>query len=213
MNQILTMRTKFVEVIDDFLDESYFDFIVNDVMNDDGFPWYYSEDASYPDSVQYTVNGKMSNRQGFSNLIIENNYPVVPREEYRRVTGYRLADQIYPFALKVKSYLGAKDVLRVRADMCLNNGEETIHGPHVDYPNQHHYSSILYLNETDGNTIIFNERATDRQVQYSDMRDFTVQKVIEPKPNRLVVFDGRYIHTGCSPTKHKCRKLLNSNYR
>ena len=67
------MRTKFVEVIDDFLDESYFDFIANDVMNDDGFPWYYSEDASYPDSVQYTVNGKMSNRQGFSNLIIENN--------------------------------------------------------------------------------------------------------------------------------------------
>jgi hypothetical protein len=196
------MRTKFVEVIDDFLDKSYFDFIVNDVMSDDNFPWYYSDDASYAGSPKYTVNGTDSNRQGFSNLLVENDKP-----------NDRAADQIYPFALKVKSLLGARKVLRVRADMCLQSYDECIHGPHVDYPGQFHYSSILYLNETDGNTIIFNERDTGVQINNSELRNFTVKESIEPKPNRLVIFDGRYVHTGCSPTEHKCRKLLNSNYQ
>jgi len=196
------MRTKFVEVIDDFLDKSYFDFIVNDLMNDAYFPWYYSDDASYAGDPEYTVNGIKSNRQGFSHLLVDNDKP-----------RSKVADQIYPFALKVKSYLGAKEVMRVRADMCLQSYDGAVHGPHVDYPGKFHYSSILYLNETDGNTVIFNERDTGIQVNHSDMRNFTVKKSVEPKPNRLIVFDGRYIHTGCSPTKHKCRKLLNSNYR
>ena len=196
------MKTNFVEVIDDFLDKSYFDYIVNDLMNDDTFPWYYSSDASYAGTPDYTINGVNSNRQGFSHVLVDN-----------EKTTSRTADQIYPFALKVKSHLGASKVLRVRADMCLQSSDNTTHGPHVDYPGKFHYSSILYLNESDGNTVIFNERCPGVQVNRSNMRNFTVKESIEPKPNRLVVFDGRYIHTGCSPTEHKCRKLLNSNYQ
>jgi hypothetical protein len=35
---------------------------------------------------------------------------------------------------------------------------------------------------------------------------------VSPKANRLVLFDGSFLHTGCSPTKHKNRILINSNY-
>ena len=196
------MRTKFVEVIDDFLDKSYFDFIVNDVMSDDNFPWYYNEDSTYPNDYDYSINGKVNPNQGFFNVLVSDDK-----------THGRLGDLIYPFALKVKSYLGAKKVMRVRADMCLQNPESAIHGPHVDYPGKFHYSSILYLNETDGNTFIFNERDPGSPIDGKNINQFSVKETIQPKPNRLVVFDGRYIHTGCSPTKHKCRKLLNSNYQ
>jgi hypothetical protein len=35
---------------------------------------------------------------------------------------------------------------------------------------------------------------------------------VSPKANRLVLFDGNLLHTGSSPTKHKNRILINSNY-
>ena len=196
------MRTNFVDVIDDFLDESYFDFIVNEVMGDDNFPWYYSEDSTYRNTKTYSVNGEVKSTQGFSNVLVVDDK-----------THGRLGDLVYPFALKVKSYLGAKKILRVRADMCLQNPQGAVHGPHVDYPGKFHYSSILYLNETDGNTFIFNERDPGSQVDGKNISHFSIKETIQPKPNRLVVFDGRYIHSGCSPKEHKCRKLLNSNYQ
>ena len=37
-------------------------------------------------------------------------------------------------------------------------------------------------------------------------------KSIEIAGNRLVLFDGDLLHTGSSPTKHKNRILINSNY-
>jgi|TARA_B100001094_G_scaffold332524_1_gene405017 hypothetical protein len=196
------MKTKFVEIIDDFLDKSYFDYIANKVMCDDTFPWYYSDDSTYHSSKKFSINGDEKFTQGFSNLLINNDKSTCP-----------LGDLIYPFALKVKSYLGAREVLRVRADMCMQNPEGATHGPHVDYPGQFHYSAILYINQTDGNTHIFNERDSGTQVDGDNINSFTIKESIEPKPNRLVVFDGRYIHSGCSPRDHKCRKLLNSNYK
>lgn len=202
MNLILPMRTKFVEVIDDFLDKSYFDYIVNTVMCEDTFPWYYSDDSTYPDAYDYSVNGTTTPTQGFSHVLVKNDK-----------TTSRAGDLVYPLALKIKSYLGAKEVIRLRADLTLQNPLGAVHGPHVDYPGEFHYSSILYLNETDGNTIIFNERDTGTQVNGKNISHFTVKETIQPKPNRLVVFDGRYIHSGCSPIEYKCRKLLNSNYR
>jgi hypothetical protein len=36
-------------------------------------------------------------------------------------------------------------------------------------------------------------------------------KKIKPKENRLLVFDGSYLHTGCSPAKYKNRVIINTD--
>ena len=78
--------------------------------------------------------------------------------------------------------------------------EEFIHPAHVDYsfPNT---ATIYYVNDTDGDTIIYGQ---DR---------LEIKERVSPKANRLVIFDGDISHTGCSPTQHKTRILLNSNFR
>jgi hypothetical protein len=196
------MMTDFVEIIDNFLEKSYFNYIVNEVIGDSIFPWYYAEDSSSCGNNVYTMNGKsISNAYGFSTKLVNEEGPL----------NY-LGDRVYPFALKVKDLLRANNVLRVRADMCMYDPSEKVHAPHVDFPGQHHYSSILYLNETDGDTFIFNEKDPGVQINKSAMRNFTIKETISPKPNRLLIFDGSYVHTGSSPSRHKSRKLLNSNY-
>ena len=76
--------------------------------------------------------------------------------------------------------------------------ENTLHIPHRDM-NINHYVSILYCNDADGDTIIYNE--TCKQENY------TIQKKISPVKNRLVFFDGSYYHTGHSPSKNNYRIL------
>ena len=101
------------------------------------------------------------------------------------------------------------NIFRSRLDMTVNRGNSIVLDPHIDnlFP---HISSILYINDSDGNTIIYNQKYND----YDKFnQQLTVQKEIEPRANRLLIFDGMYIHTGCTPSKHNRRILINSNFK
>ena len=66
------------------------------------------------------------------------------------------------------------------------------------------------MNDSDGPTVIFNEKYEGSTE--IDQSKLTVQKEIEPKANRLLIFDGHYLHTGHTPAHHNNRVLLNSNF-
>ena len=104
---------------------------------------------------------------------------------------------------------GSKDIFRSRLDMTVNRGESIVLDPHVDFffP---HISSILYINNSDGNTIIYNQKYNDHD-KYD--QKLIVKEEIEPVANRLLIFDGLFIHTGCTPSKNNRRILINSNFR
>ena len=61
-------------------------------------------------------------------------------------------------------------------------------------------SCIYYVNESDGNTLL-----KDPVEGHGFMQ-------VEPKANRLLVFDGSIEHTGHSPSEHKQRILINANF-
>ena len=100
--------------------------------------------------------------------------------------------------------------------------------PHVDNPIPH-YSTILYLNESDGNTVIFDaeSRPDEGEVFYSQGRkyDFTESGVIdydaidwdnnplpikyecEPEFGKMLIFNGKYLHTIRPPSPGKLRVI------
>ena len=98
-------------------------------------------------------------------------------------------------------------IWRARADMVTWSKEDFIHPAHIDFPFPNK-ASVLYVNESDGDTILYNVKRTD-VATYKDLKEYDR---VSPKTNRLVIFDGDLLHTGCSPTKHKNRILINSNY-
>ena len=85
------------------------------------------------------------------------------------------------------------EIVRARADMTMYSPEVYKHKTHVDYEFPT-IAAVYYVNDSDGKT-----ECLDQQV--------------EPKANRLVVFPGDIPHTGHSPSKHKTRIIINSNYR
>jgi hypothetical protein len=87
--------------------------------------------------------------------------------------------------------------------MTLRAPEKTMHTPHTDQ-NYPHMSCILYLIDSDGDTVIYNED--------KGAKELTILHSVEPRKNRLVIFDGDKMHTGHSPLHHPNRILANFNF-
>ena len=98
-------------------------------------------------------------------------------------------------------------VLRARADMVTWSRENFIHQPHIDFAVSN-IATVFYINDSDGDTILYNIKPDDVPKD-KELKEYDR---ISPKANRLVMFDGDLLHTGCSPTKHRNRILINSNY-
>jgi len=109
----------------------------------------------------------------------------------------------------MKNGIGCENILRSRLDMTVYTPGGMRCDPHVDSPYPH-VATIFYLNDSDGNTVIFNEKF-EGDPNFDESK-LTIQREIEPKANRLLIFNGHYIHTGHVPAKHNNRVILNSNF-
>jgi hypothetical protein len=78
--------------------------------------------------------------------------------------------------------------------------------PHIDY-HFPHKTFILYMNETDGDTFVFNEVYANE-----DLTEFTIKERINPVENRAVILDGYQYHTASNPINHDTRVIININY-
>ena len=71
----------------------------------------------------------------------------------------------------------------------------------------------MYFNDSDGDTIVYNEQSPTVKIPNETLTNLTEKKRISPRENRLLIFDGSFIHTGHSPTNHRRRILLNCNFK
>ena len=148
---------------------------------------YYISNISLPVAHQIT---NTNNEYGFTHTFY--------KDSYLRDSWY--ATFIKPMLLNLKDTVNCDYILRSRADMVMWSFEDFIHPPHVDF-DYSNVATILYINDTDGDTILYNQKHPSE-----------IKERVNPKANRLVIFDGGVLHTGCSPTKHKNRILINSNF-
>ena len=105
---------------------------------------------------------------------------------------------------------GQIDFVRIRASLKTHKKgftEQHYNLPHVDY-HFPHKSVVYYVNESDGDTWMFNEEFK----QFPEPDIFTVKQRITPKPNRLIIFDGLCYHTASNPINNDSRMIININY-
>jgi hypothetical protein len=90
-------------------------------------------------------------------------------------------------------------------------------GAHVDTDTKH-MTAILYINDSDGATIIYKNKyvpflnESSASFKTRNGSKFEIKDTIEPKENRMVVFDGLHFHAGTLPVTTPKRILLNINY-
>ena len=193
-----------MKIIDNFLSETYFKNI-SELMSGGNFKWrYYDIKKSFGRSSKSKFN-----EYGFSYVLSRPtlpNFSSIAHEEIDPVLPF-----IQPLLYQILDATDCDFILRARADMVTWSGKEDyIYQPHIDFPFPN-TAAVFYVNESDGDTIFYNIKPEQSSpVQY--YQNLEEYERVSPKVNRLVLFDGDSLHTGCSPTKHKNRILINSNF-
>ena len=193
-----------IQVVDNFVDDEYYDQLQTTVTGN-WQSWFYQSNIV----GEFWGPAKLG-KHGFNCWVIEQPNTFV--DKY-------VAGLLTPLFSKMTAFCECETILRSRLDMTLYEAFNNKCYPHID-DIQPHIATIYYFNDSDGNTVIYNERYDGENGEYSSkaiqergLEDkLTVQQEIEPKANRMVAFDGLYIHTGSVPDKHNTRVILNSNF-
>jgi hypothetical protein len=102
-------------------------------------------------------------------------------------------------------------LLRIRVGLYQRTMIEADHHPHVDFY-QPHYNALYYVNDADGDTILYNETFEDvtkaMLPAYTAQRRFTVAKRIAPRRGKMIGFDGGQYHASTNPTQASHRIVI-----
>jgi hypothetical protein len=113
------------------------------------------------------------------------------------------------FSFCDKAGVPFKTLLRIRLGL-FPQGAPGVphHNPHVDFYLPH-YNALYYVNDSDGDTVIFNETfdevSLERSVEYTRDDKFTTARRIPPKKGRMIGFDGRRYHASMHPVQSSHR--------
>lgn len=177
-----------IEVIDDFLPKFIFDRVSN-MVQDTNFVWNCVPASYTTDKSSAFVHNV-------------NNFPPGEVSELSVVVALYICEK----------YNMHIDQLRIiRYGLAHREQQYTIHTPHIDSL-EPHMVALLYLNESDGDTILYKERYTNGLSPFRTVDELEVDKRVSPKPNRLVFFDGRIYHSSSTPTNNQLRYALNFNF-
>lgn len=188
------------KVVDNFLPLLYHKQLQS-VLCGPEHPWYFQSNIT---SEQEGVIGGF----GLNAWVIRYDYP---NEIAKGHGASSISEMIMPLCLTIQEFIGAKSIAKVRCDMTLYNPNVHKHQPHIDIGNTPHIAAVYYVNDSDGNTVLYKQRSeVDDPSTFPKQLDVLTE--VEPKANRLLVFEGSLIHTGHSPSKNNNRVIINSDY-
>jgi len=190
------------EIIDDLIPTINVNKIENILLSHD-FPWYLNK-CVVDKSLQYesflkdkkTVDSIQFTHIFFSNDCIKSN----------------LFHLVEPFSFLLKKHTG-KDhpnkLLRVKANLLTKNElypDDCYNYPHTDSNSIPGESLLYYVNQSDGDTFLFNEK------RGTNFDDLTLNRRISPKKGSCLYFDSDYFHASSCPKNSDVRVVINFLY-
>lgn len=189
MQQIL--NNSLYAVLDDVIPQSLQKEIYDTLDNKVGeFDWYYY-DETIPVDSNHNINNTIDTGQFVHIFFIKQNSDTYMSRHLHLVN--KIVDEVFN-----KYKITGPVVTRAKANFLLNNRgthKNSHSGVHVDLDTPHTVF-LYYVNDSDGDTFLFNE-------------DGTLQKRIQPQQGRLLVFNGKVLHASANPIKSTKRWVIN----
>jgi hypothetical protein len=183
-----------MEIIENFLPKPYHDKLYSVLMGQT-FPWFYNHGTAYlnDDGGSKLDSNTLDVKQFTHAFYKENQY-----SNY-----YNL---IHPIIILLEQKFDREfesRLIRAKANLMIkhsNYPKDFYTIPHKDHLGEIE-SFLYYVNDSDGDTLIFNEK--DRE------STLTVNSRISPVHGKSVLFDSSYFHSSTPPTEHNERVVLN----
>ena len=175
-----------IKVFKNFLSSNRADIIEKDLLGPN-FEWYWNETTSHTgEELKFKTKNTRDTGQ-FIHKIMMTDF------ESRLYEGFK----------KVFDKISYHNMVRIKCNLNLNvtGYKKTYHQPiHSDVDEKGYKSLIYYINDSDGDTIFFNDKLKEI-------------KRVNPKKGRAVIFDSQILHCGCNPIKQQQRGVINFIYK
>lgn len=190
-------------IIDNLLNKNESN-LVEKILYDSSFPWFLSVDRDNKNNI-YTLPFKLLKKFNSNTNVVDKGQFV--HTFYYTKNNVLVENSSYKDTpLKIISNLMNKinkkniTILRAKANLILESKYYTKNSygvPHKD-TEEDHYVLIYYVNDCDGDTILFN-------------KDNSIFKKISPKKGRGLFFKGNITHAGGHPVDSQTRCVINFN--
>lgn len=196
-----------LQVIDNFLDPKDFENLAT-IISSPKFPWFYIDTVSLPPQDGTLINDPLAvETAGLSHVMYDKEWDV-------KSFSYKYFETFFK-KIETELALNESQMIRARASLKwpkVGFTSDNYNLPHVDYYFPHE-TLIFYVNDSDGDTFIFNEWFTyTGQGQGIASEKYTIENRISPRANRLVWIDGLHYHTASNPISSNKRIILNINF-
>ena len=185
-------------VIDDFISLGYQEKIKQELIGlDNNFPWHYTEDVT--GAGDYDSQHRPALGHQYVEFDDDNDISEITSVYHHLFT---------PLLGKACQYLKMPEteVIQGRSflQFPLKNIDTSVEDtPHIDLDEgEEHIVVLYYVIDSDGDTIIYNER--------TQSLTYTEKQRVTPKQGRVVIFEGGQYHTAQQPTKGT-RCIVNYN--
>jgi hypothetical protein len=165
---------------------------------------------NFSDEIARSASAFKDSHPGFGHMayLADENEPVVsPMSSL-------LLPILFVFCDKAK--IEYRALLRIRVGLFTRTiGDAKHHNPHVDY-GEPHRTAVYYVNDADGDTVIFDQTFDDVSVEasarYANENRFTIRRSIAPRKGKMICFDGRHYHASAYPTTASKRIAVTFNF-
>ena len=211
-------------IFDNFIDKEYQEKIKKELLGSEdniykGFPWFYIEDvtSAYDEDSQHRC-GLAHNYVDLPDELIKFDLSTSILKQRRKLLGKVISDYhelFVPMLQRVGFKLGLSDVQVLQGRSFLQfpiNTDGTVDSPHIDIYDGNEGKvdfivALYYVVDSDGDTIIYNEKDRDPEGKY------TIKQTVTPKQGRMVIFDGGLYHAARQPINSNTRCIVNYNLR
>lgn len=186
--------------IDDVIPEALQNTIESILLGKD-FPWFLHKNTVY-----YVAGGNNSD------LYWDKNTKDAPQFVHGIVKNECQTSEYWSVIRPLLYFLIAKTnkelmVNRCKANLNYPNGgfaTNQYYAPHKDPANPGEYTAIYYVNDCDGDTLLFKEPES-----HDFDGEYEVIKRVSPKKGRVVFFPANIVHCGTPPKNSESRCLIN----
>jgi hypothetical protein len=195
-NPPTTARAPDIVEFDDLIPLAYQDQIEAEVRSD-RMAWFFSEESAR------RVSGVDASYTGFSHLVYHIDGGLAAPSSMTAL----LLPLLYLYCDRARRPFNT--LLRIRLGLFPRTLIDVPHhNPHVDFY-QPHQAAIYYVNDSDGDTVLFNETSDEvsleQSLRYTKEERFTVAARVSPKKGRICGFDGKRYHASMHPQKSSSR--------
>lgn len=196
-----------MQIVDNALPPAIFSKLKRTV-EDPTFPWYYGRRVN--SRTETRDNPFLYGWHHFIGRVQEGKLEIDNRELWTSIeTGLAFAVQSIGQELQ--------EIWRMRLILNTVADQQYLLGAHVDYERPHQ-TALLYLDDSDGDTVIYKERYNPMIKIRSDDHwerieaSATEAMRVSPKSNRMFFFNGLHYHAGHMPIASARRIAVNINY-